>query len=510
MVPKSYHSLPTSPPNHQDPQIDTLDEVDKRKYKKNNKIPSVKIRLFRKNSGAKRKSTMEFDANDFDVPMPKASRPKKVAFNPRISRSDWDIYDSKGGSDMREELEMLLSRNSKDLSIRSKSPEVEEDFKSQYFDALETLSEDEEEDVPSSIVDEKETNEDIVESVAENTFDPLPGRYLMASSENFDDFMKILGVGMIKRKLANSVIPVNEIEIAEDGQYTIRTVTTVRTTEINFKLDEPFIEDTIDGRKTQTIPTRTGNFLKLDQKGDKSKGEKDSVMTRDLVGDVITMKLIVDNVVCTRIYKRIDEKGDFITIEVPKIIEKKMSKNKASVKGPSCKPSEMENNTNEDEYEDIESDLENDETEKSKNKRRRKRMDLKSQPLQVQRNVKALKRLLYQQKKMESDMYKDIHKLEGYFYKIHQSKIYNERLKQVEGVLNQSTIIEEDENDEDNPSTEMQEPGIPGFWLRVLLNSKNLSQIVQVRVGKLLLFNLYFINFVFFQSRQQIFLFLLI
>ena len=124
-------------------------------------------------------------------------------------------------------------------------------------------------------------------------------------------------------------------------------------------------------------------------------------------------------------------------------------------------------------------------------------MDLKSQPLQVQRNVKALKRLLYQQKKMESDMYKDIHKLEGYFYKIHQSKIYNERLKQVEGVLNQSTIIEEDENGEDNPSSEMQEPGIPGFWLRVFLNSKNLSQIVQVRGCKLPLFHLYFINIFF-------------
>ena len=55
------------------------------------------------------------------------------------------------------------------------------------------------------------------------------------------------------------------------------------------------------------MPTRIGNFLKLDQKGDKSKGEKDSVMTRDLVGDIITMKLIVDNVVCTRIYKRIQE-----------------------------------------------------------------------------------------------------------------------------------------------------------------------------------------------------------
>merc|ERR1712130_794532 len=91
-----------------------------RKYSR--KLPLLKfIHLFRKNSKAKRKSTMEFDANDFDVPMPVVNRPKKVAFNPRISRSDWDIYDNnKSGGDMREELEMLLSRNSKDLSIRSK------------------------------------------------------------------------------------------------------------------------------------------------------------------------------------------------------------------------------------------------------------------------------------------------------------------------------------------------------------------------------------------------------
>ena len=84
---------------------------------------------------------------------------------------------------------------------------------------------------------------------------------MIQSSECFDDFMKALGVGMIKRKLANSVIPINEIEISDEGVYTIRTVTTVRTSEISFKLDEPFVEDTIDGRRTQTTPTRDGNFL---------------------------------------------------------------------------------------------------------------------------------------------------------------------------------------------------------------------------------------------------------
>ena len=146
---------------------------------------------------------------------------------------------------------------------------------------------------------------DIVESISEPEQDPFPGRYLMQSSENFDDFMKALGVGMIKRKLANSVVPINEVEISEEGLYTIRTLTTVRNTEIVFRLNEVFTEDTIDGRKTQTSANRTGNLLVLDQRG--AGGQKDSVMTREVDGDIMTMKLIVDNITCLRIYKRILE-----------------------------------------------------------------------------------------------------------------------------------------------------------------------------------------------------------
>ena len=40
----------------------------------------------------------------------------------------------------------------------------------------------------------------------------------MASSQGFDEFMKALGVGLMKRKMANSVTPVNVVEIEEDGE----------------------------------------------------------------------------------------------------------------------------------------------------------------------------------------------------------------------------------------------------------------------------------------------------
>ena len=146
VVPKGFSRILTSPDNFDNCQMQTVDEVNKNIFKKKLKsIPSVKVRLFRKNSSAKKRSNLEFNADDFDVPERKVSRSKRVAFNPRISRSDWDIYDNRTNGEFKEELEMLLSRNSKDLSIRSKSPDVEQDFKSQYFDALETLSEDEDE-----------------------------------------------------------------------------------------------------------------------------------------------------------------------------------------------------------------------------------------------------------------------------------------------------------------------------------------------------------------------------
>lgn len=51
------------------------------------------------------------------------------------------------------------------------------------------------------------------------------------------------------------------------GSYTVRTESTVRTTELNFMLGIPFKEETLDGRVTNTIATRVGNVLTLDQQG---------------------------------------------------------------------------------------------------------------------------------------------------------------------------------------------------------------------------------------------------
>ena len=53
--------------------------------------------------------------------------------------------------------------------------------------------------------------------------------------------------------------------------YTIRTETTVRTTEIKFYLGKTFSESTIDGRITDTTPIRDKNIITLNQKGNQNK-----------------------------------------------------------------------------------------------------------------------------------------------------------------------------------------------------------------------------------------------
>lgn len=58
------------------------------------------------------------------------------------------------------------------------------------------------------------------------------------------------GVNAMLRKVAVAAASKPHVEIRQDGdQFYIKTSTTVRTTEINFKVGEGFEEETVDGRK---------------------------------------------------------------------------------------------------------------------------------------------------------------------------------------------------------------------------------------------------------------------
>ena len=62
------------------------------------------------------------------------------------------------------------------------------------------------------------------------------------------------------RKMANMAKPTLEIAVNED-QWHIKTITTIKTTEISFKLNEEFNETTADGRKVKVRLKMENDFF---------------------------------------------------------------------------------------------------------------------------------------------------------------------------------------------------------------------------------------------------------
>ncbi|KAH0950057.1 hypothetical protein HN011_005856 [Eciton burchellii] len=124
----------------------------------------------------------------------------------------------------------------------------------------------------------------------------LGKRYKLHTSEKFDEYMKAVGVGMVTRKMASSVNPVVELT-EKDGVYTLKTTSPFKNTEIKFKLNEEFDEETADGRKVKSICTLEGNKLVQIQKG-----PKETTIEREYTPTEMKAVMKIDDIVCTRVY----------------------------------------------------------------------------------------------------------------------------------------------------------------------------------------------------------------
>lgn len=125
----------------------------------------------------------------------------------------------------------------------------------------------------------------------------LNKKYKLASSENFDEVMKALGVSWMVRKVGGAVSPVIELT-EQDGVYTLTSNSTFKNTEIKFKFGEEFEEETPDGRKVKSVINQEG--LKLTQI---QKGEKETTIIREFSPEEVKMIVQVEDIVSTRIYK---------------------------------------------------------------------------------------------------------------------------------------------------------------------------------------------------------------
>jgi len=128
------------------------------------------------------------------------------------------------------------------------------------------------------------------------------GKYKLKNSENFDEYMKALGVGLVTRKMANAATPVVDVKVNGD-EYEIKTVTTFKTTDIKFKLGQEFDEVRGDGATCKSVMTLEGDTLVQVQK---DSGDKESTIRRKFTGNQMEAIMTVSDVVCTRVYEKVE------------------------------------------------------------------------------------------------------------------------------------------------------------------------------------------------------------
>uniref|UniRef100_A0A8L2Q848 Cellular retinoic acid binding protein 2 n=2 Tax=Rattus norvegicus TaxID=10116 RepID=A0A8L2Q848_RAT len=118
---------------------------------------------------------------------------------------------------------------------------------------------------------------------------------------------ELKGVNMMMRKIAVAAAskPAVEIKQENDDTFYIKTSTTVRTTEINFKIGEEFEEQTVDGRPCKSlVKWESENKMVCEQRLLKGEGPKTS-WSRELTNDgELILTMTADDVVCTRVYVR--------------------------------------------------------------------------------------------------------------------------------------------------------------------------------------------------------------
>ncbi|XP_063041972.1 fatty acid-binding protein, adipocyte-like [Engraulis encrasicolus] len=125
------------------------------------------------------------------------------------------------------------------------------------------------------------------------------GTWKLTSSENFDDYMKAIGVGFATRQMGNMVKP-NLLFSVDDGVVSMKSQSTFKTTETKFKLDEEFDETTADDRHTKTVITLENGKLVQKQTWD----GKETTIERDIQDGKLVAKCIMNDVVSVRTYER--------------------------------------------------------------------------------------------------------------------------------------------------------------------------------------------------------------
>ncbi|CAI5453742.1 unnamed protein product [Caenorhabditis angaria] len=128
------------------------------------------------------------------------------------------------------------------------------------------------------------------------------GRWKLVESENFEEYMKEVGIGFITRKAVANLKPILEIKVEGDVWH-YNHYSTFKNTLMSFKLGEEFEETTGDGRTLKSLVIfENGKFVHTQKKIKDS--DKDSTFTRWIENGQLIITLQSGSVVARRVFLR--------------------------------------------------------------------------------------------------------------------------------------------------------------------------------------------------------------
>ncbi|KAJ8267571.1 hypothetical protein COCON_G00127430 [Conger conger] len=128
--------------------------------------------------------------------------------------------------------------------------------------------------------------------------DKFIGTWRIQSSENFDEYMKALGVGFATRQVGNMAKPNLTFCVDDQGVICMKSQSTFKTTEVKFKLNEEFDETTADDRKTKSVVCIDNGKLVQKQSWD----GKETTLEREVIDGKLIAKCTMGKVVAVRTY----------------------------------------------------------------------------------------------------------------------------------------------------------------------------------------------------------------
>ncbi|KAI2809172.1 Lipocalin / cytosolic fatty-acid binding protein [Blomia tropicalis] len=109
------------------------------------------------------------------------------------------------------------------------------------------------------------------------------------------------GVGLVKRKLANTTYPTLDITKDESDYISIKTTAPFRTQTTRFKVGEEFDEERMDGKVVKSLVTAQDNVYTQIQRD----ADLEIKYVREFTGDQIKVTSTANGISCYRVYKRI-------------------------------------------------------------------------------------------------------------------------------------------------------------------------------------------------------------